>query len=500
MISPRTHRFSRFQCIATGRAIAWAIACGCASGVTQAAPPNVVIVFTDDQGWGDLSCQGSTEIPTPNIDRLAEEGMRFTDFYASQPVCSASRASLLTGCYANRLGIRGALVPSTRHGVDPDETTIADALKPLGYSTACFGKWHLGHLDPFLPTAQGFDEYYGIPYSNDMWPGHPESPKAWPRLPIYAGDSLSGCKPVDFIDDLDGQDRITRELTTRAVDFIERNSTSPFFLYLPHSMPHVPLGAGPAFRQSTDFGPYGDVIREIDWSVGRIRAELERQGVLDRTIFIFTSDNGPWLNYGDHAGTTGGLREGKGTTFEGGVRVPMVVRYPPLVPPASICENPAMMIDILPTLIEITGAEAPARKIDGRSILPLWRGDAEAEDPHEAMFFWYRKDELQAMRMGRWKMHFPHVYRSLEGRPPGNNGRPAKYTYGIKIEQSLYDLEEDPAESRNIIADHPEVVERMNALADDARRRLGDTLTKAIGSEVRPSRVVRRESDSESER
>jgi arylsulfatase A-like enzyme len=333
-----------------------------------------------------------------------------------------------------------------------------------------------------------------------MWPGHPESPKAWPRLPIYGGDTESGCTPIDFIDDLDGQDRITRELTTRAVDFIDRNSEGPFFLYLPHSMPHVPLGAGPAFRQSTDFGPYGDVIREIDWSVGRIRAELERQGVLDRTIFIFTSDNGPWLNYGDHAGTTGGLREGKGTTFEGGVRVPMVVRYPPLVPPGTTCENPAMMIDILPTLVEITGAEAPARKIDGRSILPLWRGDAEAEDPHEALFFWYRKDELQAMRMGRWKMHFPHVYRSLEGRPPGNNGRPAKYTYGISIEQSLYDLEEDPAESRNVIAEHPEVVERMNRLAADARRRLGDTLTSIPGSEVRPSRVVPRNVKDGSER
>lgn len=455
-----------------------------------ASPPNVVIVFTDDQGWGDLSCQGSTEIPTPNIDRLAAEGMRFTDFYASQPVCSASRASLLTGCYANRLGIRGALAPSARHGLDPDEHTIAEVVKPLGYATACYGKWHLGHLEAFAATEQGFDEYYGIPYSNDMWPGHPESPKAWPRLPIHAGDSESGCGPVEFIDDLDGQDRITRELTTRAVDFIDRNGDAPFLLYVPHSMPHVPLGAGPAFRQSSMYGPYGDVIKEIDWSVGLIREALERQGVLDRTIFIFASDNGPWLSYGDHAGTTGGLREGKGTTFEGGIRVPMIVRYPALVPAGSVCERPAMTIDVLPTLVELTGGEMADRTIDGRSLVPLLGGSATAEDPHEALFFWYRKDELQAMRMDRWKLHFPHAYRSLEGRPGGNNGRPTKYNYGMSIGLELFDLKADPGETTDVAALHPDVVARMTGLADDARRRLGDTLNGVEGVEVRRPRSI----------
>jgi arylsulfatase len=343
-------------------------------------PPNVVIVFTDDQGYGDLSCFGSTDIPTPNIDRLAEEGMRFTNFYVSQPVCSASRSSLLTGCYANRVGISGALVPSTRHGLDPDETTIAEVVKPLGYATACFGKWHLGHLPPFLPTAQGFDEYYGIPYSNDMWPGHPESPKAWPRLPIYGSDGSGWCGPVDWIDDLDGQNRITRDLTEHAVRFIDRHADGPFLLYVPHSMPHVPLGVGPKFRQSTMYGPYGDVIREIDWSVGEIRAALERHGILDDTIILFTSDNGPWINYGDHAGTTGGLREGKGTTFEGGVRVPMVIRYPAIVPAGTTSATPAMTIDVLPTIAEIVGGELPDREIDGVSIVPLLRGDVDAAE------------------------------------------------------------------------------------------------------------------------
>jgi arylsulfatase len=453
-------------------------------------PPNVVIVFTDDQGWGDLSCFGSTDIPTPNIDRLAEEGMRFTNFYVSQPVCSASRSSLLTGCYANRIGISGALVPSTRHGLDPDETTIAEVVKPLGYATACFGKWHLGHLPPFVPTAQGFDEYYGIPYSNDMWPGHPESPKAWPRLPIYGSDASGWCGPVDWIDDLDGQDRITRDLTEHAVRFIDRHADEPFLLYVPHSMPHVPLGVGPAFRQSTMYGPYGDVIKEIDWSVGEIRAALERHGILDDTIIIFTSDNGPWINYGDHAGTTGGLREGKGTTFEGGVRVPMVVRYPAIVPAGATCETPAMTIDMLPTIAEIVGGDLPDRVIDGVSIVPQLRGDADAGDPHEALYFWYAANELQAMRSGKWKLHFPHTYRSLEGMAGGNNGRPTKYRYGVPIGLELFDLDADPAETTDVAAANPEVVARLSAMADAMRAKLGDKLTGVEGADIRRPRSV----------
>ena len=377
------------------------------------------------------------------------------------------------------------MVPSTKFGLDPDEHTIAEVVKPLGYATACYGKWHLGHHQPFLPTRQGFDEYAGIPYSNDMWPGHPESPKAWPRLPWYGNDGQE-----EFIDDLDDQQEITRRLTTRAVDFIHRNGEKPFLLYVPHSMPHVPLGVGPKFRQSSMFGPYADVIKEIDWSVGQIVEALKEEGILDETLVIFASDNGPWLSYGDHAGTTGGLREGKGTTFEGGVRVPMIARYPALIPAGSTCSTPCMTIDILPTIVELTGGAAPSRKIDGRSIMPQLKGEVNALAPHEALFFWYRDQELQAMRMGKWKMHFPHGYRSLEGRSGGNNGRPGKYTYNIPIEHSLYDLEGDLSESRNVIDANPIVVARMMALAENARAELGDKLTGISGGEIRtPMRV-----------
>jgi arylsulfatase A len=452
----------------------------CLLSSAAARHPNIVIVFTDDQGWGDLSCYGSRDIPTPNIDQLSAEGVRLTNFYVSQPVCSASRASLLTGCYANRVGIRGALNPRATHGLHPDEHTLAEVVKPLGYATACFGKWHLGHRPEFLPGNQGFDEYYGIPYSNDMWPGHPESPKNYPVLQWFTNDG-----PADPIMDLDGQDQITRRITEKAIDFIHRQGQKPFLLYVPHSMPHVPLGAGPRFRQSSMAGPYADVIKEIDWSVGEIRKALEHEGVLDDTLFLFASDNGPWLNYGDHAGTTGGLREGKGTTFEGGVRVPLVARFPRVIPAGTVCHEPAMTIDILPTLVELTGGMAAERKIDGKSILPLLRGQVGATSPHEALYFWYHDRQLQAMRMGPWKLHFPHKYRSLEGRAAGNNGRPAKYTYGIKIDLSLFDLSNDRQETINVAADHPDVVERMTRLAEDMRSRLGDTLRGIEGREIR---------------
>jgi arylsulfatase A-like enzyme len=449
-------------------------------------PPNIVIIFTDDQGWGDLSCFGSEEIPTPNIDRLAEEGARLTRFYTSQPVCSAARASLLTGCYANRVGISGALVPSSKIGLHPEELTIAEVVKPLGYATACYGKWHLGHLPEFLPTAQGFDEYCGIPYSNDMWPGHPESPKAWPPLPWYEQD-----RSDRIIENLDDQEPITAELTRRSVDFIERNAKGRFLLYLPHSMPHVPLATTPKFRQTTRFGAYGDVIREIDDSVGQIVAALEKHDILDETLVIFTSDNGPWLSYGDHAGTTGGLREGKGTTFEGGVRVPFVVRYPDLIKPGLTFEDACMTIDILPTLVELTGGKSPSRKIDGRSMLPIFTGQYPDDyDRERPLFFWYHRGNLEAMLSGSWKLHFPHKYRSLEGREPGNNGIPAKYNYQMQQPLALYDLSNDPAESTDVSAEQPEVLKELLKLAEKARGELGDRLTKRDGTENRlPGKV-----------
>ena len=447
---------------------------------TSNRPPNVVIVFTDDQGWGDLSCYGSQEIPTPHIDRLAAEGMRFTDFYVSQPVCSASRASLLTGCYANRVGIQGALGPNARVGLDPTEHTLAEVVKPLGYATACYGKWHLGHHPRFLPTNQGFDEYFGIPYSNDMWPGHPGRPKNYPQLAWYEDKRKS-----EPIVDLDDQQQITRRLTKKAVNFIHRCGERPFLLYIPHSMPHVPLGVGPQFRQSTMYGPYGDVIREIDWSVGELRKALEQEGVLNDTIVIYSSDNGPWLNYGDHAGTTGGLREGKGTTFEGGVRVPFIIRYPHLVPAGTVCAEPAMTIDVLPTLVELTGGQAPARKIDGRSIAALLRGDRRRDQPSRSAVLLVPRPTAGSDANGQVEAALRHKYRSLQGRTPGNNGRPVRYAYDIPISTSLFDLASDPTERIDLANDRPQLVSRMTEMANRMRDELGDTLSGRAGSENR---------------
>ncbi len=474
--------FGRWCCVVLliGCALSSSALADQVSTKNRAHHPNVVIVFTDDQGWGDVSCYGATHVKTPHIDRLASEGVRFTNFYVSQPVCSASRASLLTGCYANRVNILGALGPFAKNGLSPAEHTLAEVVKPLGYATACFGKWHLGSRPKYLPTRQGFDEYYGIPYSNDMWPSHPESPKNYPLLHWYKQD-----QPADPISDLDDQNKITRRLTEKAVDFIHRQGEGPFLLYVPHSMPHVPLGVSARFRQISLYGPYADVIKEIDWSVGEIRKVLEEENVLDNSIVMFASDNGPWLSYGDHAGTTGGLREGKGTTFEGGVRVPFIVRYPPLIPTGTVCEIPAMTIDVLPTIVELTGGQPPQRTIDGQSLVSLLRGDKSAPSPHEALLFWYEDRQLQAIRMGDWKLHFPHTYRSLEGRPSGNNGQPTEYRYGIHIERSLFNLRDDPAESINLADQHPDVVETMEKMAVSMRESLGDTLTKHEGAEIR---------------
>jgi arylsulfatase A-like enzyme len=308
--------------------------CG-AAGAQETAEtlPNLVIIFTDDQGWADVGVQGAQGFETPNLDRMAQEGMRFTSFYAAQPVCSASRAALLTGCYPNRIGISGALGPRARHGIHTREVTLAEICKSRGYATGMYGKWHLGHLPKFLPTRHGFDEYVGTPYSNDMWPLHPDlvrmpdtaakRKRGYPNLPLIEGGEIidSEITPED-------QTRFTTLFTEKAVGFIERNRKRPFFLYVAHPMPHVPLFVSKKYEGTSKQGLYGDVISEIDWSVGRILAALEKNGISDRTLVIFTSDNGPWLSYGNHGGSAGPLREGKGTTWEGGVRVAMAEEDP----------------------------------------------------------------------------------------------------------------------------------------------------------------------------
>jgi len=482
----RSRRSNAARWVALGLALL-GIACSAPASSAARRPsartPSVLLIFTDDQGWADLGVQGAQGFRTPNLDRLAAEGVRFTDFYVSQPVCSASRSSLLTGCYANRIGIHGALGPDSPIGIGADEQTLAELLHGRGYATAIFGKWHLGHRPPFLPQRHGFDRYYGIPYSNDMWPGHPENPKAWGDLPTIEGDT-----PVGYNTD---QDDFTGEFTRRSIEFIREQTAldRPFFVYLAHPMPHVPLHASAAARDASARGLYGDVIQEIDAGVGRLLDTLEECGVAEDTLVLFASDNGPWLSYGDHAGSAGPLREGKGTTFEGGVRVPFLARWPGHIPAGRVVHTPAMTIDLLPTIAGLVGAPLPSLPIDGRDIAPLLLGTSEAS-PQEAYFFYYGRGNLEAMRAGRWKLHFPHGYRSMKGRAPGSGGKPGAYDYSPRTGLELYDLENDVGETTDLAAQRPEVVARLSALADAQRRRLGDGLTGVVGTENRePGRV-----------
>jgi arylsulfatase A-like enzyme len=436
-------------------------------------PPNVVIILTDDQGYADVGCYGAKDLETPNLDRMAKDGVRFTDFYVAQAVCSASRAALLTGCYPNRIGVLRALNPSSKIGISVEEKTIADVLKPRGYACAIYGKWHQGHLPKFLPTRHGFDDYYGLPYSNDMWPGHPSA--MFPDLPLIEGEKVIAKNP--------DQSKLTAAYAERAVGFIEKNKDRPFFLYVAHAMPHVPLHVSDKFKGKSKRGLYGDVIMELDWSVGEVLAALKKHDLDDRTLVIFTSDNGPWLSYGNHAGSAGSLREGKMTTWEGGLREPCIMRWPGRIPGGTVCREPAMTIDLLPTIAKLAGAKLPEHKIDGLDIWPLIAGERDAKCPHEAYYF-YKEEELQAIRADRWKLHFPHSYITLADKP-GKDGDPAAYS-DAKTPLALYDLEEDVSETRNVAERHPEVVKKLQALADKAREDLGDSALKQEGKGVRP--------------
>lgn len=441
--------------------------------------PNFVIIFMDDLGYADIGPFGAEGYSTPNIDRMAREGRIFTDFYVSQAVCSASRASLLTGCYNVRVGIFGALNHTAEIGLHPDEVTFAEIVKQKGYATACIGKWHLGHHPKFLPLNQGFDEYFGLPYSNDMWPFHPTAGKNYPNLPLMEGNTV-----VDSEVTAEDQDMLTTWYTERAVTFIKKQKDRPFLLYLAHTMVHVPLGVSDKFRGKSQRGLFGDVMMEVDWSVGQILDTLREEGLASRTLVIFTSDNGPWLSYGDHAGSARPLREGKGTMFDGGCRVPCVMWQPGTVPAGTVCREPVMTIDILPTIAYRIGAELPPHKIDGKNIWPLIVGDPGAKSPHEALFF-YWNDALHAVRMGRWKLHFPHTYPTLAGQRGGSGGQPVSYKQG-KIDLALFDLETDPGESQNLAEKHPEIVARIQELAGAMRQELGDSAEKIPPSAARP--------------
>lgn len=450
--------------------------------------PNIVVIFMDDMGYADIGAFGADDYPTPHLDRMAKEGRKFTDFYVTQAVCSASRAGLLTGCYNVRVGILGALGPSATHGIHEDEVTIAEICKQKDYATACYGKWHLGHHQKFLPMQHGFDDYFGLPYSNDMWPYHPgvahlpmeQRLKRWPHLPLIKGNEIVNPQVTGK-----DQEQLTTQYTEHAVAFIEKNKDRPFFLYVPHSMVHVPLYVSEKFKGKSNRGLFGDVMMEVDWSVGQILDTLRKHDLDKDTLVVFTSDNGPWLSYGDHAGSAGPLREGKGTMFDGGCRESTLMWWPGTIPADSVCSQPAMTIDILPTVAELIGAELPDHKIDGKNIWPLIAGEPNAVSPHEAYFFYYGR-ELQAIRRGKWKLHFPHSYRTMAGRPGGTGGKPAPYSQA-KIGLALFDLEADIGETTNVADQHPDVVRELQALADEMRKDLGDSSQRIQGQGIRPA-------------
>jgi arylsulfatase A len=445
-------------------------------------PPNVVILFADDMGYGDLACYGAKNWKTPNLDHMANEGMRFTDFYVAQAVCSASRAGLLTGCYPNRVGISGALMPTSPLGLSDKEKTIAHLCKSKNYSTAAVGKWHLGCKPEFLPLRRGFDSYLGLPYSNDMWPKRTERP--YPPLPLYDGEKVI----VESVD-ADVQTKLTEMYTQRAVNFIQSQKDKPYFLYMAYAMPHVPLFAGEKFRGSSK-SAYGDVIQEVDASVGRILEAIKASQQEENTVVFFTSDNGPWLSYGNHAGSSGPLREGKGTAWEGGTRVPCIARWPGKIPAGKVCTEPLMTIDILPTVAKWIDAKLPDHPIDGKDISNVLKGEPGAKSPHDSLWFYYNDNELHAVRSGKWKLVLPHTYRTMNGQPEGKDGEPGKYRNVKVTKAELYDLVNDVGETKNQADEFPTEMAKLMKYAEQARKELGDSLTKQNGSGRRPAGKV----------
>jgi arylsulfatase A len=462
-----------------------------------AAFPNIVIILTDDQGYADVGVFGAKGFKTPNLDRLATQGCVFRNFHVAQPVCSASRAGLLTGCYPNRIGIHGALGPRSKVGISEDEMTLAQLMKQRGYATAIFGKWHLGDSPQFLPLHHGFNQYFGLPYSNDMWPLHPDlvnlppnderRKRGYPDLVMYDGDKVA-IPQVTHAD----QNQLTTWYTEHAVKFIEQNKAKPFFLYLAHNMPHVPLHVSDKFRGKTERGLYGDVIEEIDWSVGQVMDALQRAGLEDKTWVIFTSDNGPWLSYGDHAGSAYPLREGKGTNWEGGTREPCIMRWPGQIRAGTESWQMLMSIDLFPTIARLINADLPPHTIDGLDVWPIISGKPGAKNPHVAYWFYYEVNQLQAVVTGdgRWKLQLPHTYRTLGGKPGGHGGTPAPYEQRKLEKAELYDLANDISEARDVAAQHVDIVQLLQTEVEKARKELGDALTQRAGKGTRaPGRV-----------
>ena len=459
------------------------------TNIEKNSSPNIVIIFMDDLGYGDISNFGAINYKTPNIDRMANQGMLFTNFYSAQAVCSASRAGLLTGTYPNRIGISGALMPYSKKGLHKDEITIAEMLRDEGYATGIFGKWHLGHQKKFLPNNHGFDTYLGIPYSNDMWPvdfdGNQISDtsnwkkRTYPQLPL-----IQDFEKVKEIKTLEDQSILTTLYTEKSVEFINNNKDRPFFLYLPHSMPHVPIAVSEKFLGKSKQGLYGDLMMEIDWSVGEIIKSIESNNLSENTLIIFTSDNGPWLNFGNHAGSTGGLREGKGTSFEGGQRVPTVMMWDGVIPKGKIANQLSSTIDILPTIAHIAGGSLPEHKIDGVNIFDVLKGTDK--EPRNHFYYYYGNNNLEAVRKDNWKLLLPHSSRSYKGVLPKNDGHGGPYSR-IETGLELYNLRRDPGEEYDVIKLYPDIAKELLDLAEIARTDMGDNLTGRKGSNIRKS-------------
>ena len=439
-------------------------------------PPNVVLILTDDQGYADLSCYGAPRIKTPRLDRLAAEGVRFTDWYSAANVCTPSRAALLTGCYPQRVGLgevkpTGAarsgrvLYANAPYGLNPDEVTIAEVLESQGYVTGMIGKWHLGDAKEFLPTKQGFDSYFGIPYSNDMQP-----------LVMIRGDAV--------IEENPPQATLTERYTDEAIKFIAANREKPFFLYLAHNMPHTPIDVPEAWRGKSAGGLYGDVIEHLDHSIGRVLDALAEHKLDDNTLVIFTSDNGPWYLRGEHGGSAFPLRAGKGTTYEGGMRVPCIMRWTGKIPAGTVCREIATAMDVMPTVAKLCGGGAPSdRVIDGKDISDLIFAKAGATSPHEA-FFYYSGNRLNAVRSGEWKLKLQTTLAEEEEYTKLENPQ-------TLIPEKLFNLALDPGEQKSVLKDHPKITKRLSELADRARADLGDARTGASGKNVRPVGEVR---------
>jgi len=444
--------------------------------------PNIVVIFIDDMGYGDIGPFGSTINQTPHLDRMAEEGLTLTSFYVAAPVCTPSRAALMTGCYPKRVGLArgswgGVLFPKDPHGLNAEEITVAEVLKRAGYATGCFGKWHLGDQPAFLPTRHGFDTYVGIPYSNDMWPPHPTA-KRWKNgvcpLPVLQDEEV-----VDIVETMGDQAQLCKRFTDAAVAFIRRSKDKPFFVYLPHAFIHHPRGARPEFLQragiaNADELDEGSMIRkreyhlrararaqieEVDWSTGEILDTLRDLGLAENTLVLFTSDNG-----GSAGCVNQPLRGGKGTTWEGGMREPTVAWWPGTIPAKTTCDEVASTMDFLPTFARLAGGKVPDdRTIDGKDITPLLRDPARATSPHEA-FFYHRGNDLRAVRSGPWKLH--------------TNGQ-------------LYNLDEDIGEGKNVAGQNPEVVKRLEGLLARCQADLGNPANcRPVGKHPNPQYLV----------